>query len=88
MNQRKTAGSAPQGHSDKPPKLYSYPKYWAECFGTAPFLPMSKEEMEKELKNILDEYSPILEGVEAEDLTKKVKKKVEESRLPKLKKLN
>ena len=47
MNQRKTAGSAPQGHSDKPPKLYSYPKYWAECFGTAPFLPMSKEEMDE-----------------------------------------
>jgi len=27
------------------PKLYSYPKYWAECFGTAPFLPMTKIEM-------------------------------------------
>lgn len=28
-----------------PRKLYSYPKYWAECFGTAPYLPISREEM-------------------------------------------
>lgn len=27
--------------------LFSHPKYWAECFGTAPFLPMSRKEMEK-----------------------------------------
>jgi uncharacterized radical SAM protein YgiQ len=26
--------------------LYDYPKYWAECFGTAPFLPMSRAEMD------------------------------------------
>lgn len=26
--------------------LYRYPKYWAECFGTAPFLPMSRAEMD------------------------------------------
>ncbi len=26
--------------------LYDYPKYWAECFGPAPFLPMSREEMD------------------------------------------
>lgn len=26
--------------------LFSYPKYWAECFGTAPFLPTSREEMD------------------------------------------
>ena len=44
---RKTAGLAPKGHSDNPPKLYSYPKYWAECFGTAQFLPMSKAEMDE-----------------------------------------
>ncbi|MAR90108.1 MAG: YgiQ family radical SAM protein [Pseudomonadales bacterium] len=25
--------------------LFTYPHYWAECFGTAPFLPMSREEM-------------------------------------------
>lgn len=27
-------------------KLYDYPKYWAECFGAAPFLPMNREEMD------------------------------------------
>ena len=27
-------------------ELYSYPRYWAECFGTAPFLPMSRAEMD------------------------------------------
>ena len=27
-------------------KIYSYQKYWAECFGSAPFLPMSREEMD------------------------------------------
>lgn len=26
--------------------LFSYPKYWAECFGIAPFLPMSVSEMD------------------------------------------
>ena len=26
--------------------LQSYPKYWAECYGTAPFLPMSRKEMD------------------------------------------
>ncbi len=26
--------------------LFSYPRYWAECFGTAPFLPMSRAEMD------------------------------------------
>lgn len=30
----------------KAPHLQSYPKYWAECFDPAPFLPMSREEME------------------------------------------
>jgi len=28
-----------------PPKLFSYHKFWAECFGIAPVLPMSREEM-------------------------------------------
>lgn len=28
------------------PKLFDYPKYWAECYGTAPFLPMSRKEMD------------------------------------------
>ncbi|HZJ91754.1 MAG TPA: YgiQ family radical SAM protein [Thiopseudomonas sp.] len=27
--------------------LYDYPKYWAECFGPAPFLPTSREEMDQ-----------------------------------------
>ncbi|MBE8168686.1 MAG: YgiQ family radical SAM protein [Shewanella sp.] len=27
--------------------LFSYKKYWAECYGTAPFLPMSRKEMDK-----------------------------------------
>jgi uncharacterized radical SAM protein YgiQ len=26
--------------------LFSYPKYWAECYGPAPFLPMSRKEMD------------------------------------------
>ncbi|MTI12947.1 YgiQ family radical SAM protein [Sansalvadorimonas verongulae] len=29
------------------PDLFSYPKYWAECYGTAPFLPMSRDEMDE-----------------------------------------
>ncbi len=33
--------------SQTPPKpLFSYKKYWAQRFGTAPFLPMSREEMD------------------------------------------
>ncbi|NKB32076.1 MAG: YgiQ family radical SAM protein [Pseudomonadales bacterium] len=47
MTTTKATRSIPKGHSENPPKLYSYPKYWAECFGTAPFLPMSKQEMEE-----------------------------------------
>ncbi|MCB1843016.1 MAG: YgiQ family radical SAM protein, partial [Halioglobus sp.] len=27
--------------------LYDYNKYWAECFGTAPVLPMSRAEMDR-----------------------------------------
>ncbi|MCW8195793.1 YgiQ family radical SAM protein [Proteobacteria bacterium 005FR1] len=27
--------------------LFAYPRYWAECFGPAPFLPMSREEMDQ-----------------------------------------
>ncbi|MCW2476907.1 YgiQ family radical SAM protein [Candidatus Symbiopectobacterium sp. NZEC151] len=27
--------------------LFSYPRYWAECYGTAPFLPMSRAEMDE-----------------------------------------
>ena len=49
---------------------------------------LSAEELETRMKDIVDQYSPILEGVEAEDITKEVKKKVKESRLPKIKKIN
>ena len=44
---------------------------------------MTKEEMETELKNILDEYSPLLEGVSVDD----VKKNIEKKRLPRVKKV-
>ncbi|WP_448213420.1 YgiQ family radical SAM protein [Colwellia sp. MEBiC06753] len=27
--------------------LFDYPRYWAECYGTAPFLPMSRKEMDE-----------------------------------------
>ncbi|WP_426415491.1 YgiQ family radical SAM protein [Aestuariirhabdus sp. LZHN29] len=30
-----------------PNHLFSYRKYWAECYGTAPFLPMSRDEMDQ-----------------------------------------
>ena len=49
---------------------------------------LSAEELETRMKEIVDQYSNILEGVEIKDITKDVKKKVKESRLPKLKKLN
>ena len=44
---------------------------------------MTKEEMETELKSILDEYSPLLEGVSVDD----VKKNIENKRLPRVKKV-
>lgn len=28
------------------PYLFDYPKYWAECYGTAPYLPMTRAEMD------------------------------------------
>ena len=49
---------------------------------------LSAEELETRMKDIIDQYSPILEGVEPEDITKEVKKKVKEFRLPNLKKVN
>lgn len=30
-----------------PAPIFSYRQYWAECFGPAPFLPMSREEMDQ-----------------------------------------
>lgn len=29
------------------PDLFSYPQYWAECYGIAPFLPTTREEMDQ-----------------------------------------
>ena len=49
---------------------------------------LSAEELETRMKDIIDQYSPILEGDEPEDIKKEVKKKVKESRIPNLKKLN
>ena len=43
----KKTNSYPKRNGHEPQKLYSYPKYWAECFGTAPYLPMSKIELEE-----------------------------------------
>ena len=42
---------------------------------------LSAEELENRMKEILDEYSPILEGVEVTDLTNKVKEKQKKLRL-------
>jgi uncharacterized radical SAM protein YgiQ len=36
----------PQATVKTDKKLWDYPKYWAECFGPAPFLPTSREEMD------------------------------------------
>ena len=41
MNAPRTIFSIPSA-----PHLNSYPKYWAECYGRAPFLPMSRQEMD------------------------------------------
>ena len=49
---------------------------------------LSAEELETRMKDIIDQYSPILENVEVKDMTNKIKKDVKNSRLPKLKKLN
>jgi len=49
---------------------------------------LSAEELETRMIDIIDQYSPILEGIEPEDIKKEVKKKVKEFRLPNLKKLN
>ena len=39
--------SQPAERQPDAPHLFSYYPYWAECFGTAPFLPMSRAEMEQ-----------------------------------------
>jgi phage terminase small subunit len=42
---------------------------------------LSSEELENRMKEILDEYSPILEGVEVTDLTNEVKERQQKMRL-------
>ena len=42
---------------------------------------LSEEELETRMKEIIDQYSPILEGIETEDLKAKVKKKQKQMRL-------
>ncbi len=39
--------AAPQNSAPHPAPLFSYRKYWATRFGVAPFLPMSRAEMDK-----------------------------------------
>ena len=46
MSQSIRKSDSSTNRQDSPRKLYSYPKYWAECFGPAPFLPMSRAEMD------------------------------------------
>ena len=48
MKRTKTQGQKKQRFVFKaPPHLFSYEKYWAECFGTAPYLPRSRAEMDE-----------------------------------------
>ena len=42
---------------------------------------LSESELENRMKEIIDQYSPILEGIETEDLKAKVKKKQKQIRL-------
>jgi len=49
---------------------------------------LSAEELETRMKDIIDQYSPILEGVDMKEIKKEVKEKVKQSRLPKIRKLN
>jgi len=47
MNQNTSSKNGRDTPPEKSKELFSYPKYWAECFGTAPYLPMSREEMDE-----------------------------------------
>ena len=46
MPQKSDKNSSRNDSQHSPRKIFSYPKYWAECFETAPYLPMSREEMD------------------------------------------
>lgn len=37
----------PQDGLKQAPNLFRYPKFWAECFGPAPYLPMTRKEMDE-----------------------------------------
>ena len=39
--------SVPFYQPSKAPHLFGYTPYWAECYGTAPFLPMTRQEMDE-----------------------------------------
>jgi uncharacterized radical SAM protein YgiQ len=41
-----TQHATPARQQSAPRHLFSWPKYWAECYGTAPYLPMSRAEMD------------------------------------------
>ena len=43
---RSSAGGNPASAQDTPKDIFSHRKYWAARFGTAPYLPMSRAEME------------------------------------------
>ena len=45
---------------------------------------LSEEELEKRMKEIIDQYSPILEGVEVKDIKSTIKDKTKKLRLKKL----
>jgi len=47
MPQKSEEKSSASDSEHSPRKLFSYPKYWAECFDTAPYLPMSRDEMDQ-----------------------------------------
>jgi uncharacterized radical SAM protein YgiQ len=47
MPQKPDKKSSANASQHNPRMLFSYPKYWAECFDTAPYLPMSREEMDQ-----------------------------------------
>ncbi len=40
------ASMSPSIAPNPPAALFDHPKYWAECYGTAPYLPMSRKEMD------------------------------------------
>lgn len=47
MSKNRNSKRSSRDAKQSPTKLYSYPKYWAECFGIAPYLPMCREEMDE-----------------------------------------